>query len=588
MPRPEADVRSRRVRRLLAIVIAIAALLRVLGLRFLPHWDEYNIVTMALGFGRGDFNPHFFVYGSLTAYLVFLLYGAMFVVEKLLGTVSSLHDFAVSYFLDRLPFYFVARFVSVAAGLGAVLLVYLIGKKVAGRKAGIIAAALTAVLPELVFRSRLALPDALLGFLTAACLLALMGVMERPSLKLSVAAGLFCGLAAATKALGGLLIVPILATHLMRPVVNKRTALLNLSAALSSVLFATVGFFVGGPYAVIDRHKFFSDLMGFQLGMNRAAGVSPGEILNEISRALLWHNLLTPLGIALGVVGAALVWRRTSGVGRPLVIWAIIYLAFLPLQHRFQQNWLLPLLPALLVFIAVAVSAAIDRLPKTVVGRGAVMALLAAVLIPPTAGTLGMLIPMLTRPDPQIAASQWVRAHVPAGTVILLTEDSIPGLMPSEACLMDLAAREGQLAGGQQHHEQQLSASVRYRLEALRRFTGPTFWILKRKVEWWKSKEQDQIATPFPEYAGELHQDLAWYLSKGVQYAVVRDEERLRYLTAEAEKFPSDYAFYADLERLGRRVASFRGPTIKGDMQLSIYRFEPREKAPPAASKAEK
>src|SRR5512140_1268 len=63
----------------LAAILVVAATLRLTGLRWgLPnqahyfsyHPDEIFLLLPSLGFAQGDWNPHFFNYGTLYIYLV--------------------------------------------------------------------------------------------------------------------------------------------------------------------------------------------------------------------------------------------------------------------------------------------------------------------------------------------------------------------------------------------------------------------------------------------------------------------------------------------------------------------------------------
>ena len=78
---------------LLLAILALAEWLRATGLSFgLPavyNPDEVAIMSRALGFAKGDLNPHNFLYPTFYFYVLFAWVGASFVVQWLLGMVSS-------------------------------------------------------------------------------------------------------------------------------------------------------------------------------------------------------------------------------------------------------------------------------------------------------------------------------------------------------------------------------------------------------------------------------------------------------------------------------------------------------------------
>ena len=94
-------------------ILLLAFFLRVWGIGFgLPHLyhaDEPIVVNHALNFANGDFNPHFFNIPPLTSYLLFWVYGILFIVGKIAGAWSDSAQFAHLFFRDPTLFYVVGR-----------------------------------------------------------------------------------------------------------------------------------------------------------------------------------------------------------------------------------------------------------------------------------------------------------------------------------------------------------------------------------------------------------------------------------------------------------------------------------------------
>ena len=59
------------------------------GLPDLLYGDESSLVNHALGFGKGDLNPHWFEYPSLQMYVLFAIYALVFAAGRLTGAWQS-------------------------------------------------------------------------------------------------------------------------------------------------------------------------------------------------------------------------------------------------------------------------------------------------------------------------------------------------------------------------------------------------------------------------------------------------------------------------------------------------------------------
>jgi len=113
---------------LIAILIA-AGIARFWALDFgFPHTlcrpDESRIVNIAVKFGGGDLNPHFFSYPSLYPYTLFVLFGLYYVVGMILGTFSSVSDLILEFATAPSSFYLIDRIVVATLGTATVYTVY--------------------------------------------------------------------------------------------------------------------------------------------------------------------------------------------------------------------------------------------------------------------------------------------------------------------------------------------------------------------------------------------------------------------------------------------------------------------------------
>ena len=146
-----AASRSRVTAIVLAVIVIAGVVLRVRGLSFgLPavyNPDEIAIMSRALGFAKGDLNPHNFLYPSLYFYALFGWVAASFAVDWLLGIFGSITQFQQSLFIDPTAIYVAGRLLSVVCGALAILATWRLGSRIADGRTGLAAAAFLAVAP---------------------------------------------------------------------------------------------------------------------------------------------------------------------------------------------------------------------------------------------------------------------------------------------------------------------------------------------------------------------------------------------------------------------------------------------------------
>jgi 4-amino-4-deoxy-L-arabinose transferase-like glycosyltransferase len=143
------------------------------------------------------------------------------------------------------------RFEIALVGLGVVLLIGLLGREVAGDRAGLIAAGLAAVYPYLWVSDGLIMSEAFAGAAVTGALLLAYRLLRRPSLGLALAIGLVCGLAALARA-ELILLAPLLGLPLLYSFRKEAW-----SRRLSVVALIAVGTLVFvGPWVAFNLSRF--------------------------------------------------------------------------------------------------------------------------------------------------------------------------------------------------------------------------------------------------------------------------------------------------------------------------------------------
>ena len=259
---------------LLLGILSAAFFLRLgrteIGLPYLHHEDEIHIAGRAVEILKtGDWNPRWFYYGSLPIYLhtgVDAIHYAQ--LQNLPADhpdrIDSLDEIATPFteasqrVLSPASFLRWNRALTALVGVLAVALTYFLGKELAGRPAGLLAAALLAVHPLHVEHSAYVTTDVPVGFLALASVLAAVCFFRRGhshSLYLSL---IFCGFAAATKYNSGIVwIAPLLALYWRH---REDPGSIRPFWWISALTLPPLAFVVAMPYALLDMPNFLRSL----------------------------------------------------------------------------------------------------------------------------------------------------------------------------------------------------------------------------------------------------------------------------------------------------------------------------------------
>lgn len=376
---------------LLALVI-LGGGLRFWALDFgfprLLHPDEPTAIKKVLGFRRGDLNPRWFSMPSAYLYLIHFTAKAL-APEGLEGNDP----------------YLIGRAWSALLGTLTAAAVYLAGRRLYGVKAGLAAAALTAVLPLHVLISHYATVDAPVTFLIVVSFLFSVRVLRGGGPAWYLLAGAAGGLAAGTKYNGGLVLLPLLAAHFLAGPKRAKIAWL-----FAGFLAALAVFFLSTPFLIKEFALFRRDLAG-QSNYLLRTGHGPIFIAtgNGFAHQLLynlyyaggwWFWLLSVAGVA-----GCLVRRRKADW--LLLAWILPYLALICVPTVKFARFLLPLTP----FLALAAGALLPESRRAPKWLKAVFGLAAAWTLLISLGYLRT----LSGPDPRLAADRWLRENLPPG-----------------------------------------------------------------------------------------------------------------------------------------------------------------------------
>lgn len=311
------------MKRLAADRWLVAVLVLALGLRIAAVAGQPDLQP---AFDAGDYHRHALSIAAGNGYPDTVLAAP--------GTPTALRPPLYPYLLGGVyaltgDSFTAARLVGALLGTLTVLLVFLIGRALWSRKAGLIGAALAAVAPSLVLLNSSLVSEQVFVPLLLGLVLLVLRARRAPDWRVAAALGVLCGLAALTRVIGLLLVLPaLLAVWAGRPRLSRRAVaapLIVLATAALTVLPWTIrntvefdrfvplatqeGFNLFGTYN--EESAAATDPRGgwkFPLGLRESGGLfhRPGldeaeisERLGRKARSYIVHHPAYPLEVAI-------------------------------------------------------------------------------------------------------------------------------------------------------------------------------------------------------------------------------------------------------------------------------------------------
>lgn len=394
------------------------------GLPIEYHIDEQMYVSGALRLGAGlpldvgSNGPNLFYY------LLLVEYAAMYLVARVLGTVTSLADFTALYKTGN-PYWFflLARLTSILSGAMVVPVAYVLGARAYDRRIGLTNAAFVAVTFLLVRDSHYGTPDLLVTLLgTAALVVDLLILQGHSHKRWYLLAGLISGLAIGTKLTLWPIVFPLVVAHLAGKPWRAWLRSLFQPALLLAALAVLLGFAIAYP-ALVTNPQHLLDYLAY-LSRSGRFGIFEQLELNPPPGWLFYlRSLQWGLGLPLLLVSfAGLLWSlwRHRPVDALILAFVIPYLLWISLSKLLFARYLLPIIPSLLVLGGRVLWEAIDRLPGSVSSqqrRWAGSVLVLVLMVQPLVTSLRHNA-LLSQPDTRTEAAEWIRTNIPAGSRI--------------------------------------------------------------------------------------------------------------------------------------------------------------------------
>lgn len=433
----------------LAVILALAAWLRLEGLSFgLPaiyNPDEVAIMSRALGFARGDLNPHNFLYPTFYFYVLFAWIGAFFAGSWVLGLVPSAEAFQTRFFVDPSSIYLAGRALGVVCGVATVAAVYLLGRRLFDRATGLCAALFLAAAPTAVRDAHYVKHDVPVTLAVVAAYLAIATLAQRDprrsrDRRVLLLAGALCGVAFSTHYYTVFLALPLALALLSRRPAGAvwRDVLPDAAMAFGA---ATVAFFGLSPFLLVEPGTAWQDIVANrQIVMDRAVVGDRGLFASAPAYARLlwseaagWPVLIAALG---GVVLACVTRGREAAL---LLAFVVPFFAFIS-NTVAASRYLNPLLPFVVLFAGLAVSAAARAIggdSRTTAGVAIALALLVVLPGLRLASRMGRFFEQV---DVRTLAEGYLESRVPPGATVLVQPYSVQLEQSRDGLLEALAA----------------------------------------------------------------------------------------------------------------------------------------------------
>jgi 4-amino-4-deoxy-L-arabinose transferase-like glycosyltransferase len=242
-----------------ALVARVAVIVADTGYRPANDALEYDYLARSIGAGRGYPPSGYLLQGGPTA-----IRGPAY--PFLLGGIYALTSDST----------LAGRLLNAILGASIVCLLFLVVKRIWGRRTALAAAALAAAFPPLVLLSRDLVSESLFIALELAAVLCVLEMRRSGGLlRWAAAAGVSCGLAVLTRPTGfAVLLAILIGVSTQRPL-RCLHSLASASVCLSCALVVTI------PWVVRDALEF-----GRLVPITTSAGIAAGGTYNNAARAL--------------------------------------------------------------------------------------------------------------------------------------------------------------------------------------------------------------------------------------------------------------------------------------------------------------
>ena len=349
---------------IIILIIFFAFILRYfqlnIGLPYLYFWDEPLTASNALQMMKtGDYNPHFFKYGSLMIYLNLLIDQLYRIYLSLAGDLASVKNIRIEadtgwhWTISHPNFYFWNRFLTATMGTATVFITYLVSRSICNKWTSIISAFFLSVLPIHIVHSGFVTMDAPVALFVSLVVLFSILFIDQKKIIYFILSLICVGFATATKYNSGLTILLPIASLIWISYRDELSHQKFYWLALPCLPAMTFLFIM--PYAILDFPTFIKDVL-HQINYYNTTGhpgatITPGWDYFSFQIREFYQNI--------GLTGAILFAIGLAGtISRPVLLLILLfpasYLLFMSgMTVNFHRNFI-QVYPFIAVFAGIA------------------------------------------------------------------------------------------------------------------------------------------------------------------------------------------------------------------------------------------
>lgn len=336
--------------------------------------DENDIVEPALGFWEGDLDMYWYKYGPLTSYIL----SGIYAVSSLVQGVNT-DTAAAKIFFDSDFFYITARALNLILSLLLGVVTYKLATDLFGKRSGY-AALILGLFPiaDLLSDFKLRI-DTLLALWILLTIYSMVKLILERNNKYYIFAGIFLGLALATKPLPALVLVPsIIFFHIYYLITLREDGEIKIAPVDSNIVLLFLSGFITNtffnPYSILNFWAYLSDQIN--------------AVMNEGSRYFTpgWDitRFASDFGyIFITAVIVSAVYILTKIIREREIFYAAVfsYAAFLWILFSFgaaRDYFYIPVVPFIIIILSKLITDLTDKLFK---GRTAPMLIILIVIL---------------------------------------------------------------------------------------------------------------------------------------------------------------------------------------------------------------
>jgi 4-amino-4-deoxy-L-arabinose transferase-like glycosyltransferase len=400
----------------LFVIFLLACLVRFYGINFgLPNTrcrpDEEVIISKTLKFFSGDLNPRFFKYPTLYMYVLFGVYTGYFLIRLAFG--GSISEFLQEMAIAPTNFYLISRGLSAVFGALTTVVVFLIAKYMFDKKTALAASFFMSIVYLHVRESHFGTTDVTMTFFIGCATLYILKCYTEKHKRHYTLAGIFTGLATATKYGGIFLIFPMMLAHFLsssKPGSNQQKSIWFYSIA------AIISFLVGTPFMLFDFTTFMKDFMYEVHHLTTDSGVM-------LARGW-WYHIRYTLPYGMGwlmflsaLIGGAMYLKQDSRKALILYVFPCVFYIATGKGRTVFLRYMIPVLPFMCIASATYVVHVHHILAKSLV-RSTVLPILVIIIAGHSLYYSFLFDSLISKADNRVIAEEWISQYIPPDSSI--------------------------------------------------------------------------------------------------------------------------------------------------------------------------